>query len=115
EILQAKPYLGRLFRSEDMQPGHNQAVILTYTLWHSLFRADPAVVGKSTIINSAPYTILGVLPRKVAKIGDEQLYVPLVFEPPLATDRTMRYITTVGRLSPKLGLAAAQSRISALS
>ena len=77
----------------------------------SLFHADPGIVGKSTNINSAPYTVLGVLPRKVAKIGDEELYIPLVFEPPLATERGLRDISTVGRLAPQLTFAAAQSRM----
>jgi putative ABC transport system permease protein len=110
-----KPYLGRLFRAEDMQPGHNQVAILTYSLWSSLFHAEPGIVGNSTIINGAPYTIAGVLPKKIAKIEDEKLYVPLVFEPPLATERGLRDISTVGRLAPNLSFAAAQTRMRDLS
>ncbi|MGI8961299.1 MAG: ABC transporter permease [Bryobacteraceae bacterium] len=115
EIQRIKPYLGRLFRTEDVQPGHQQVAILSYSLWASLFHGDPTIVGKSTVINSAPYTVLGVLPKKIAKIDDEELYLPLVFEPPLATERGLRDITAVGRLAPHLTFAAAQSRIRDLS
>ncbi|MGI9073312.1 MAG: ABC transporter permease [Bryobacteraceae bacterium] len=114
QILQVKPHLGRLFRSEDMQPGQH-VTILGYHLWTSLFHADPTLVGKSTIINGVPYTVLGVLPKKIAKISDEELYLPLVFEPPLATERGLRDITAVGRLAPNLTFAAAQSRMRDLS
>jgi putative ABC transport system permease protein len=114
EIQQVKPYLGQLFRREDMQPGQHVA-ILSYHLWASLFHADPTVVGKSTIINSVPYTVLGVLPKKIAKISDEELYLPLIFEAPLVTERGLRDITVVGRLAPHLTFAAAQSRMRDLS
>jgi putative ABC transport system permease protein len=110
-----KPYLGRLFRAEDMQPGHNQVAILTYKLWSSLFHAEPGIVGNSTIINGAPYTVTGVLPKKIAKIEDEKLYVPLIFEQPLATERGLRDIGTVGRLAPNVSFAAAQTRMRDLS
>ncbi|MFL6350774.1 MAG: ABC transporter permease [Bryobacteraceae bacterium] len=114
EIQQVQPHLGRLFRSEDMQPGQHVA-ILSYHLWASLFRADRTLVGKSTIINSVPYTVIGVLPKKIAKISDEELYLPLVFELPLSAERGLRDISTVGRLAPHLSFAAAQSRMRDLS
>ncbi len=115
EIVELKPFLGRVFRSEDMQPGHNNVAILTYDLWNSRFDADPGVVGKSTLINSTPYTVVGVLPRKIPRVADEELYVPLVFVPPLATERGLRWVGVVGRLAPDVTLSAAQNRMTALS
>lgn len=115
EIVEVRPFLGRLFRSEDMQPGHNTVAVLTYNLWNSRFGADPGIVGKSTIINSAPYTVVGVLPRKTARVADEELYVPLVFVPPLATERGLRWVGAVGRLAPDITLSAAQNQMTALS
>ncbi len=115
EIAGIKPFLGRLFRSEDMHAGHDSMAVLTYDLWNSRFGADPGIVGKSTIINSTPYTLIGVLPRKVARVADEELYVPLVFEPPLANERGLRWVGAVGRIAPDITLSAAQSRMTALS
>jgi putative ABC transport system permease protein len=115
EIAQVKPYLGRLFREQDMRAGHDHAAVLTYDFWNSRFLADPSVVGKTTIINNVPYTVIGVLPKKLHKIANEELYVPLVFGPPYTTDREMRFIGTVGRLAPGVSLAAAQTRIAALN
>jgi putative ABC transport system permease protein len=115
EILELRPYLGRLFRSEDMQPGHDKVVLLSHGLWSSLFRGDPTIVGKSTIINSTPYTVIGVLPKKISRAADEELYVPLVFDPPLAAERGLRWVATVGRLAPNKTLPAAQHQMTALS
>ncbi len=113
-MLEERPYRGRLFRAQDMQTGHDHVVVLSYDLWFSRFGADPAAVGRSAIINSTPYTIVGVVPKKIAKIADEELYVPLPFEPPLSNERGLRFVGTVGRLPANLTLAAAQSRMNAL-
>ncbi len=115
DIQRLKPYLGRLFRAEDMQPGHDQVALLTLNFWHARFHADPSVVGRTLIINSSPYTIIGVLPKKIANLEDEQIYFPLIFEPPLSNERGIRYINTIGRLSPNLSFAAARNRIRDLS
>lgn len=115
EISGVQPRLGRVFRQEDMQPGHNQVVVLTYDLWNSRFSADPAIIGKTTIINSAPFVVIGVLPKRVAKLSDEELYVPLVIDPQMAANRSMRGVEVVGRLSSRVSLASAQGVMNGLS
>ncbi len=114
KIGEVKPYLGRLFRPQDMQPGHDHVAVLTYDFWSSRFLADASVVGKTTIINSVPYTIVGVLPKKQSKIANEEIYVPLPFIAPYNADRQMRFMGTMGRLAPGVSLAAAQNRMNAL-
>jgi putative ABC transport system permease protein len=115
EISDAQPRIGRVFRAEDMQPGHAQVVVLAYGLWNSLFNADPGIVGKTIFVNNAPYSVIGVLPQRVAKLADEQLYVPLLFEPPDSTNRGLRFVGTVGRIASNLSVGAAQGTISGLS
>lgn len=115
EILRAKPYLGRLFRAEDMRPGHDRVAVLTYNGWRSRFAADANIIGKNVTINGSAYTVIGVLPRRIAKAANEEMYVPLLFEPPLGANRALRYIEAVGRLAPHLSLAAAQSGMTTLS
>ncbi len=112
EIEQVKPYLGRVFQQQDMQPGHDHVTVLNYDFWSSRFNADPSIVGRTIIVNSLPYTVAGVLPKKVAKVADEELYVPLLFD---LSMRDIRYIGTVGRLALGVSLSAAQSRMNALS
>ncbi len=115
EILRVKPRLGRVIRQEDMATGRDQVVLLTYDLWNSQLNADPAVVGRTILVNGSPRTIIGVLPRRVARVADEELYVPLVFQPPNSTDRTLRWVGTVGRLANNASLALAQSNLNILS
>jgi putative ABC transport system permease protein len=115
EISQAQPHIGRLFHAQDMQAGHDQVVVLGYDLWHSLFRADPGVVGTRLVVNGSPHTIVGVLPRRVAKLADEELYVPLLLDGPESSNRGLRFIQVVGRLAPNFSFRSAQGTISGLS
>lgn len=115
EISQVKPLLGRVFRDEDMQPGHNQVVILTYKLWRSRFNAEPGIIGKTIIVNSSPYLVIGVLPKRLANLSDEELYVPLVFDPGTAANRGMRGMEVVGRLAPGITLQSAQGTMNGIS
>jgi putative ABC transport system permease protein len=115
DALRATPHLGRTFRSEDMQPGHDQVVVLTDTLWHSHFAADPNIVGKSVMLDGSPHTIIGVLPKAYPKLNQEELYAPLVLDASIATDRGSRSLGVLGRLSSGVSLAAAQQRLAELS
>ena len=115
DIQGMNPYLGRVFNAEDMRPGNDRVVVLCYHFWTSRFAADPQIVGKPVVVNGQPFIVVGVLPKNVLKIGQEDLYTPLVFVPPLATDRGSRSTLVVGRLRDGLSLAAARQRMSDLS
>jgi predicted permease len=55
------PRLGRTFISSDMQSG-SRVVVISYALWRERFAADPAVIGKSLLIDGQPSAIIGVMP-----------------------------------------------------
>ncbi len=63
EILRVKPLMGRDFRPEDGQKGHEDVVILTFGLWQNLFHGEAEVIGKSLRLANVPYQIVGVLPE----------------------------------------------------
>jgi len=62
-MLGVQPVLGRDFRTEESQPGHNREIILSDPVWRRLFNADPSVLGKALTIREQAYTIVGVMPR----------------------------------------------------
>ena len=115
DVLGVKPQLGRLYRSQDTQPGRSQVAILSHDLWHSSFADDPGIIGKSIVLDGDPRTIIGVLPKKCPKFGQEQIYAPLVFDASRATERGTRFAGVVGRLVPRTSLAAPQHRMTELS
>jgi predicted permease len=62
EVLQVAPLLGRTFRPEDGIQGRDNVVVLTYSLWQSLFHGDPNVVGRFVRLGDVPREVIGVLP-----------------------------------------------------
>jgi putative ABC transport system permease protein len=61
-VLGIAPSLGRDFRAEDDRPGAALTVIMTHGLWTRRFGADPAIVGRTILLNNDPHLVLGVLP-----------------------------------------------------
>src|SRR5215472_13771629 len=47
-----QPATGRAFRAGEDLPGHDQEVILSNGLWQRRFGSDPAVVGKTMLLDS---------------------------------------------------------------
>lgn len=58
------PALGRDFRPGEDQPAAPGAVILSYPAWQKRFAGRPDTIGRSIVLNGAPATIIGVLPRE---------------------------------------------------
>ena len=63
QALGVAPMLGRGFTDADGQPSAPRTVILSYGTWQARFGGNPDIAGQSVILDGAPYTIIGVLPR----------------------------------------------------
>lgn len=87
EALAIPPQLGRVFGPQDMQPGQAQVAILGHGLWRSRFAADPAVIGTTVVLDGAPHTIIGVLPRSFPKYGKDPIYSPALLRAAADSDR----------------------------
>ncbi len=61
-LLGVEPMLGRTFVPEEEHEGHHRVVILSESLWRSRFSADPALVGKSILIDRQHYEVVGIVP-----------------------------------------------------
>ena len=107
--------MGRLFSVEDAQPGHEPVAVLTNALWRSSFASDPAIIGRSIVLNGAHYTVIGVLPARYRSFAQEQIYALLDMRTPQALDRGARSFGVLGRLRSGLTLESAQKRMDDIS
>lgn len=62
-VLGVQPELGRAFKADEAQPGHDPVVVLMYGLWRNQFGGDPKIVGKIIRLDGFPYTVVGVMPQ----------------------------------------------------
>ena len=60
--LQAQPLYGRTFLPEEDQPGRDQVVVLSYSLWHRRFGGDASIVGKTIRIDRGAALVIGIMP-----------------------------------------------------
>ncbi len=73
--------MGRFFLpDEDTKPSGNDVAVLSYSLWANKLGSDPAIIGKSLILDARPYTVIGVAPRgfrgTLTFLSSEQVWVP---------------------------------------
>lgn len=106
DVMGQKPLLGRTFRPEEDVPGAGPVCLLSRPFWQSRFGGDPAIVGRSVILNGVATDVLGVLPEDHRK--DIAYWVPLRLQPE-ATDRHFKQLSVFGRLRTEATLQGAQS------
>jgi putative ABC transport system permease protein len=56
------PRAGRAFTAADDAPGAPRSAMISERLWRRRFGADPAIVGRSIVLNDEPHVIVGVMP-----------------------------------------------------
>lgn len=109
--------LGRTFAAEEDRAGGAQVVVLGYGFWRRHFAGSKDVLGKSIILDSKSYTIIGVLPADYQLLVPSDVYIP--FEPwakTLPDDRNWHPgITAVGRLRDGVSLVEAQSEMKIIA
>lgn len=122
-VLGFHPMLGRDFQSNEEYKGNTHVVILSYRLWQSRFGADPQIVGKSLMLSSEPFTVVGVMPPGVQHVGGDyhslphgdnvELWWPLEIQPLRgARDRNQHYLNAIARLKPGVTLEQANAEMN---
>lgn len=121
ETLRIAPALGRLFTPEEDAPGHD-LVILSHGLWRDRFGADPAVIGRTLLLDRRPYTIVGVMPAgfgfpmRLPQAGPPaSIFVPMAFTAEQLADRASGFNhRVIARLRPGVTWAAAQAEVDTI-
>jgi putative ABC transport system permease protein len=123
-LLAAKPALGRVFNDADTREGFSEGAVISDSLWHKMFGADPNVLGQAIRIDTDLYTIIGVMPPEFRHPGrtlrqDVEVWVAAGYaadpfpHPPV---RRQRFIPgAIARLQPGVTIAQAQSRLDAFA
>ncbi|MFZ0273750.1 MAG: ABC transporter permease [Acidobacteriaceae bacterium] len=119
EVLGVAPILGRDLRPEDEVAG-NRTVMLSYSLWQSLFQSAKDIAGKTIRMDDHDYTVAGVMPQG--------FQFPLENPAPamwisIADDaagkktgqRGFDVLSAIGRLKPGVTVEAAKADLSVIA
>ena len=95
------PAIGRGFDASDDRPGAAPVVILSDALWHTRYKGDRAVIGRTIRINGVPSAVIGVMPEGFAFPARSRLWQPLSqVSADTRQQRNVRALQGLGRLTP---------------
>lgn len=125
EMLGAKPLLGRLLLPEDDKPGKPDVAILTERVWRRLFNSDPAIVGKTIVLNGNPFIVAGVLQRSFmlnaevmpteTPMDKMDILAPLPLGADAAKNRGDENYNIMVRLKPGVSVRQAQADLDVIA
>lgn len=105
DVLGLKLVLGRNFLPEEDRPKGEKVALIGYGLWQRLFSGDRNVLGRTLMLDTEPYKIVGVLPREAVFPDRAEVWLPLA-----ARDDGHNhgwYLSAIGRL--KRGVTVRQA------
>jgi putative ABC transport system permease protein len=112
DVLQVRPLIGRTFRGDDR--ADDRAILLGHRLWMRRFGGSPAILGHAITLNSAVYTVVGVLPESfVFPIREAELVVPLVEEEARRVEGDVNSLRLIGRLRQAVSREQAEQALTA--
>jgi predicted permease len=99
-----------LFNSAAAPVSPDPVVVLGHALWQRRFGNDPAVVGRTIVVERRPMRVGGVMPRGFAMPApDVQLFLPWGL--PETPPRDQHYVSSLARLAPGTTLAQAEAEL----
>jgi predicted permease len=124
--------LGRFFAPEENRvAGRDAVVVLSHHFWQRRFAEDPEVVGRSLLLNSKPFTVIGVTSPNFVGLQMEapDLWLPLMMRAAMATvyfedvsaenrdwfgRQDFQWLSLHARLKPGKTMAEAQAEMTLL-
>jgi putative ABC transport system permease protein len=109
------PALGRVFSADDDRPSAERVALLTCEIWQRRFGSDPGLIGRTIAISGVPHVVIGIMPPgfRVAQTAAD-IWTAARGERG-TRPRDYRIFNLIGRPRDGVGLAQAQSEMSALA
>jgi predicted permease len=118
ETLRVRAQTGRLLNASD-----ETALVISYALWQRAFAGDPAVVGRSALLNGASTVIVGVAEQgfagwsldRGAEFWVPPALAPQLIAPEVLTARTDRRFRVYARLNDGVTAKHATERLAGVA
>ena len=115
-VLGIPSLLGRTFVPAEDEPTGARVAVLGFAFWQNRLGGDPAVLGRTLILNGEPTTVIGVMPASFQPpIFVSDLWLPSHFYPNYSRDRARTCVLGLGRLAPRVSLQQAQAELNTVT
>jgi putative ABC transport system permease protein len=106
--------MGQHFTAAQDQVGGAAVVLISHDLWTRRYLSDPAIVGKTIVINGRAHEIVGVMPPRFGFPNNQKLWLPLAQGSGNDT-RENRYLFTFARLKPDVTVSQATQNLDSIA
>ena len=125
-LLGVEPFFGRTFAREEQGEGHDNVIVISARLWQRRFNSDPALVGKTLLLDGRSYTVIGVMPSQfefpIPLYGIQgnqfaervDIWKPIAFTAQELKARGSRSYGVIARLRSGVALKTAQAEVDTL-
>jgi predicted permease len=125
DALGVRPFMGRGFEpGEDSGRNAHPVTVIAYLTWKQRYNSDPAIIGRTQMLNGVEHTIIGVAPEGFygTFVGYSfGFWVPASMEELFDSggykleNRGARWIEGFAKLKPGVTVAQAQAEVSAVA
>jgi predicted permease len=112
DVFGVKPILGRTFSAQEDLPNAGKFVVLTFDFWKNRLGGDRDIVGRTILLNSEPYSVVGVLQPGFQPDPPADLYLAAQFDP--NSTNQGHYLFVAGRLRPGATAASAEAELKVI-
>jgi putative ABC transport system permease protein len=126
-LLGVQPMFGRVFSTDEEQPGKNQVAIISHGLWQRRFGGDANIIGQLITLNHERWAIIGVMPpgfsfprgaempSGYALMAQTDVWLPYAAGQEYWLNSDSREFIAMGRLKPGVTLARAQAEMTGIA
>ncbi len=101
-VLGISPQIGKIFDSEDTWAGGDPVAVLSHPTWERFWGADPALIGRSILLNNTAFRVVGVMPSGFEfPFKEADLWIPTQWSPDSMSQVSFRRahgMRAIGRL-----------------
>ncbi|MEP6492531.1 MAG: ABC transporter permease [bacterium] len=117
-LIGATPVQGRTLTDQETEIATKApVVVLTYEAWQTRFGSDPAILGKTLVLNGQPHTVVGVTrPNVQTPFGAPDVFIPMPYYPNASgLQRGTRGVSALGTLKVGVTLQNAERDLKTLA
>ncbi len=114
-LLRVEPSLGRSFRTEEKEPGHDAEVIVSQQFWQRRAGGDPGFIGKTIALNDRSYTVVGIMPAGFRFPHAFDIWKPLALDPVAERHgQQFQIVQIIGRIRPEVSRERAEAELNTI-
>jgi putative ABC transport system permease protein len=110
DVFGVRPIAGRTFTAADAAE-RAYVVVLSEPFWRNRFGGDPALIGRTIMLDSQPYAVVGIAPAAFQALYRADMWT-LITPRRTPEQRRMHYLQVVGRAKPGVDVEHARGNMS---